>query len=480
MLRRTRASLVTAAVAVVSLVAGAAPVAAKGGGTTPSPEAVRAATARLTAAMAGAGPAALTRQSTTDPSGDVDDPRADITNVSANYTAHELVLQARMPGGTNPATDPLWQSSFGFTELAFAIDIGEPSYPEFVAIMAGAPRGRIVAALSRDLYDFPPGDYGEPPCDGVRGSYRAHVYTIRVPADCMLNPTEVHVTAGMIIYDRANLPFPVQTEPIVDVAPDHGSLAVRGVPGGYAMFSDAGSTFAFGSFPFSGSIGDVGLQMPVVDAAAARNGRGYLMLGADGGVFRFGKAPFAGSAAGALEPGDTAAAIALTPTAKGYWVVSSRGAVFAFGDARNVGNALPYTANTGVVDLVPTPSGNGYWMVTRNGAVFAFGDAHFYGSAFTLPLRQPIVSLAPTPSGQGYWLIAADGGVFSYGDARFLGSTGGITLTEPITDIAVTSTGTGYTLFAEDGGVFRFGDARWYGSAAQFFGRGRIVAAAAF
>jgi hypothetical protein len=476
MVRRTSASFAVAALAIASFAA-AAPVAAKEAG--PPRAQVAKAAAKFTAAMRSAGaPATLERKSITDPTGDVDDARADITKVSVRYTAHTLELSATIPGGTDPRTDSMWQSPYGYTQLAFAIDIGDVSYPEYIAAMAGGPRGTILAGLNRDFYEFPPG-YGEQ-CNGVTGTYADHVYTIRVPADCMTNPAEVRVTAGMVIYENANLPFPIDNPPIVDVAPDHGPLEVAGVPGGYVMVSDTGSAFSFGSYAFKGSIGPVGLAQPIVDAAGTRNGRGYLMLGADGGVFRFGNAPFAGSAAGAVETFDTAMALALTPSGKGYWIVTARGAVFNFGDARMWGNALPYVGNSGIVDIVPTATGRGYWLVARDGAVFAFGDARFRGSAFALGIREPIVSMAATATGNGSWLIGANGGVFAFGDARFLGSTGGLRLVSPITDVAVTPTGRGYTLFAEDGGVFRFGDARWYGSAARYFGRGRIVAASAF
>jgi hypothetical protein len=424
------------------------------------------------------GPAALASKANTDPLGDVDDERADLTRVGVSYTERQITLRATIPGGTDPATDPLWQSTFGYTSLMFAIDVGDIGYPEFIATLMGGPQGTILATLSTEFFFDPTS--GEGGCGGVTGAYSAPVYTITVPSDCLVNPPAVRVTAGMVIYSNVNLPFPIENPPVVDVAPDREPITVQGPPGGYVLVSDTGSAFAFGGYGFQGSIGPIGLARPIVDVAATRDARGYTMLGEDGGIFTFGTAVFRGSAAGRA-PGDAFVAITATPSGRGYWVVSARGRLFAFGDATIAGPSNGLSSVVGgspIVDLVATPSGDGYWAVAADGSVYSFGDARFFGSAFGLPLRQPIVTIAPTASGRGYWLIAADGGVFSYGDARFLGSTGDLTLVSPITDIDVTASGNGYTLFAEDGGVFGFGDARFFGSASQYFGRGRIVAAA--
>ncbi|MCU1429641.1 MAG: hypothetical protein JWL83_3641 [Actinomycetia bacterium] len=420
-----------------------------------------------------------------DPIGDVDDPHADITHVSATYTAHLLTMSATLKQPTDPRTNPLWQGLDSAASLEWAINIGDSSFPQDIAFLGGGPHGTIVAGLSDFGYIGGPigSGYlggGRPPCAGVQGTYDAGTgtYTIRIPSDCLSNAPAVHVATGMIIWNGINSPFPINQPPTVDVAPDHGSLTPAGVPGGYALVSDDGGAFTFGSVSFHGSLGRVTLASPIADVAGTASGKGYLMLGADGGVFTFGNALFFGSAAGRA-PGDPFVGIALTPTGRGYWLLTASGGVFSYGDARFHGATFG-SGGGRAVDIVSTPSGKGYWVALMNGGVRAFGDAQSFGNAAAVGLTHPIVAIVPTPTGRGYWLIASDGGVFTYGDARFLGSTGAIRLESPIVGAAASPTGRGYTMVAGDGGIFRFGDARWFGSAGDFFLRRPMIGFAAF
>lgn len=63
---------------------------------------------------------------------------------------------------------------------------------------------------------------------------------------------------------------------------------------GYLLVAQDGGTFAFGDFPFPGSLAGKQLNAPVVDAARGVD-TGVWLLGADGGVFAL-SAPFYGSA----------------------------------------------------------------------------------------------------------------------------------------------------------------------------------------
>ncbi|MGH2690741.1 MAG: DUF11 domain-containing protein, partial [Actinomycetota bacterium] len=58
----------------------------------------------------------------------------------------------------------------------------------------------------------------------------------------------------------------------------------------------------------------------------------YWMVASDGGVFAFGEAPFSGSMGG-IKLNKPMVGIAGTPTGNGYWTVASDGGIFAFGDA---------------------------------------------------------------------------------------------------------------------------------------------------
>jgi hypothetical protein len=412
------------------------------------------------------GIATFTNATNADPTGDVDDPRADITNIAASYTAHALVVSVRLRQPTDPRSDDLWQGLNEQAELEFAIgdretdDIREGGgIPAYIASLRGGPNGTIVAAIE---------PYYEQPaeCPDVRGDYANGRYSITIPARCIFNPLEVRVAAGMFIYDRPFFPFPGESEPVIDIAPDHGALAVQGVPGGYLLASVDGGAFQFGAAPYRGSLGRVQLAAPITDIDGTARAKGYVMLGEDGGVFRFGNAPFAGSAVGGNEHW---VAIALTPSGRGYWVASAEGSILAFGDAqRFVIPAIGRGADP-IVDIAATPSGRGVWAVTARGGVIAYGDATLHGSTFALDLHAPIGAIAPTPSGLGYWLFGEDGGVFNFGDARFFGSAGALHLAGPIVDAHPTASGRGYTLLGRDGGIFIFRDARWFGSGREIF-----------
>lgn len=65
--------------------------------------------------------------------------------------------------------------------------------------------------------------------------------------------------------------------------------------GGYLEIGEDGGVFAWGGAPFFGSLGNVRLNQPIVDAAWAPNHTGYFLLGRDGGVFAFGSAKHAGN-----------------------------------------------------------------------------------------------------------------------------------------------------------------------------------------
>jgi len=69
---------------------------------------------------------------------------------------------------------------------------------------------------------------------------------------------------------------------------------------GYDLFAADGGIFAFGDAKFSGGLGAIALNKPVVGIAAAPGGLGYWLVASDGGVFNFGDAGFYGST-GALK-----------------------------------------------------------------------------------------------------------------------------------------------------------------------------------
>lgn len=101
--------------------------------------------------------------------------------------------------------------------------------------------------------------------------------------------------------------------------------------GGYIEVGADGGTFAFGA-PSYGSLGNVQLSAPIVDADVSPDGAGYVLLGADGAVYAFGDMPFEG---GHGPEAENAAfvAIKVTPSGQGYMLIGRDGGVFTYGDA---------------------------------------------------------------------------------------------------------------------------------------------------
>jgi hypothetical protein len=265
------------------------------------------------------------------------------------------------------------------------------------------------------------------------------------------------------ILSAANSPIPGVSGEIVQIADPAPSSQLGANLGGYRLASSDGGVFDFGNFAFSGSLGGIHLNRPIVGLASNPVGPGYWLVASDGGVFSFGAADFYGSLGG-TRLNAPIVGIAPTPDGRGYWLVASDGGVFAFGDATFEGSLGSKHLNAPIVGLGATPDGGGYALFAADGGVFTFGDATFEGSLGSKRLNAPIVGGTLTPSGKGYDLIASDGGTFTFGDATFFGSMGGKHLDAPIVGLQASPDGKGYLLAAADGGIFGFGDASFYGS----------------
>ena len=237
---------------------------------------------------------------------------------------------------------------------------------------------------------------------------------------------------------------------VADNGPHQTAAATAVGVSGYWMLDAVGRVFTFGTLDDHGS---ASVYSQAVDIDPSPTGLGYVIVERNGGIHPFGNA-YRDAPYVVLDPGESAAAISLTPSGRGLWVFTDRGRVLPKGDAPFLGDLNGVPLNGSIRDAVPTPSGNGYYLVGTDGGVFTFGDARFAGSTGNLRLNQPVRSLVPDGDGSGYWLVASDGGVFAF-DAPFAGSMGGVPLNAPVTGMV--RYGTSYLMVASDGGVFTFG-----------------------
>ena len=122
------------------------------------------------------------------------------------------------------------------------------------------------------------------------------------------------------------------------------------------------------------------LNMPIIGATRCPSG-GWWYAAADGGVW-----PVDGAAGyGSLgDRGLNAPVVALvaTATGKGYWLVCADGGIFPFGDAPGHGSLAGSQLNAPIVAAYG--SGDGYVLVAADGGIFPFGS----GAEFPTPLTE--------------------------------------------------------------------------------------------
>ena len=242
-------------------------------------------------------------------------------------------------------------------------------------------------------------------------------------------------------------------DPAIAVCPD-----VAG--DGYTIVAADGGTFDYGTAHI-GSIANIKLTAPIVDAKRTPDNAGLTLVATDGGVFNLGTSRFYGSMGGkALNA--PVVGVAVTPSGNGYWLVGTDGGIFAYGDAQFFGSTGAMKLSQPVVGIAATQSGNGYWLFAADGGVFAYGDAQFYGSMGGKPINKPVVAGARSAAA-GYWEVGTDGGIFAF-NAPFEGSAGSLALAAQVVNFAGSPSGNGYWLVAADGGIFNYGDAGFHGS----------------
>jgi len=156
-------------------------------------------------------------------------------------------------------------------------------------------------------------------------------------------PADVYM---QLVTQEAAKPAPPKEVPMANapfvallVHPSGGYLQI-GADGGVFAWNDNDDPGDEQPF-FYGSLGNVTLNAPVVDAAWTPTHQGYWMLAADGGVFAFGDAGFSGGLAGAKLNKPPSRIQGVGPGTASYIITASDGLIAPFGpDAEHLGNAL--------------------------------------------------------------------------------------------------------------------------------------------
>ena len=390
-----------------------------------------------------------------------------ISSVTAIYGPGGIAFTARVGLGTDPSTDPNWNTPSTFVAFLVWVNGAPVLSPSYVVLLGDFSPGRFLGGVA--TYPGAQVTCNGPP-QGVNTTAlpgSPATYVVSFPASCIGNPSSVSVVAfysydqnGTVLSDASPTP---QVGPCCTVVPEAGGPPPPPpVNQGYDLVGADGGLFSYGSSQFFGSMGGTSLSRPVVGMAPDFRTGGYWEVASDGGIFAF-HAPFYGSMGG-TPLNAPIVGMAVDNFTGGYWMVAKDGGVFAF-NAPFYGSMGGTALSQPIVGMASLPYGNGYWLVAKDGGVFAFGSAGFYGSMGGTPLNQPIVGMTNDVSTGGYWLIAADGGVFAF-NAPFYGSMGGTPLNAPIVGMASTRGSGGYWFAASDGGVFAFGNAQFGGSAA--------------
>jgi hypothetical protein len=231
-----------------------------------------------------------------------------------------------------------------------------------------------------------------------------------------------------------------------------------GASSGYVLSSSQGELLHLGEI----TLPSVTPLPATVDVVLVDGGNGVHRLSANGTITSTGTmwSPTSPDVS-TWRPGESAAALVMTPSEAGAWVVTTEGRVVTLGDATPMNDITGIALDAPVIDASATGS-TGLFLLDADGGIFALGTARFQGSVPQvipgIELDEPLVGIVVTASGLGYWLVAADGGLFAFGDAPFTGSIPQVLPGAPLNALVVAAVayGDGYLMVASDSGVFTF------------------------
>jgi hypothetical protein len=184
---------------------------------------------------------------------------------------------------------------------------------------------------------------------------------------------------------------------------------------------------------------------PMTGVSVTADGQGYAIVSEAGEVYAYGSVVYRGNPTGFT---GKIVDISVTADGRGYVAISSAGQVYAYGTAVYRGNPTGFTGS--IVDISLTANGQGYVAMSSTGQVYAYNVPYrgnptgFTGSMTGIALR---------PDGQGYVAISSAGQVYAY-NVVYRGNPTGFT--GSMVDIGVTNSGAGYVAISSSGQVYAF------------------------
>lgn len=150
----------------------------------------------------------------------IDEPRGDIVEHCATHGISSVTLQATMDEPVDPSTDINWAGSL----LGFFVDTDGDDEGEFFVQVSQDEGGDIAATVEDRRGD----GAAETVCDGLYYSFENDAITARFGRDCIGNPQDMAISAGMIYDQRIESTTGHAT---FDSAPDGGGFE-DGLPAG--------------------------------------------------------------------------------------------------------------------------------------------------------------------------------------------------------------------------------------------------------
>lgn len=333
-------------------------------------------------ATAGGVHASATSLSEADPVGDAAT-KSDITKIGARLTGHSLRLSVKVPGMTNPATDPIWDQVLK-SHVVWAIDAGaDGTFDKLVYLIAqdGGLDAWVTSATATNQVAL---------CAGNATYDAGGILAVQIPSACVGSPAQM--TFGAVVRYNWTESTPARE----DEAPNGDDVAG-----------------------------------PITSATTVASYAGAIMLDSFGGLNRINVGGLPSNAIWSEYASLGAPrGLAITPDGGHGYVVSGSGRLFGISFARNnlpprVYGAKSWPGLNRARGVAIRPNGGAGLVVDAFGKLYPFG----IGAKRVVPQLFGVPSwagvdmargVAVLPNGQGGYVLDAFGGLhwFSIGISR--------------------------------------------------------------